>query len=362
MNHVPFLDLSREFENLGDEMLDAARRVLEDGRFILDEHAEAFENEFADYVGLSYGIGVNSGSDALYLSLRALDVGPGHEVIVPSHTFISTVDAVVRVGATPVFVDIDAETYTIDPERIEEAITPVTRAVIAVHLYGQPAQMNLIQTIAGDRDIAVIEDASQAHGAKYRGTPVGSLGDVACFSLYPTKNLGAYGDGGIVITDNDRLANRLEKLRQYGSNERYHYEFVGVNSRLDELQAAMLRQKLKYLDQFNTRRRKIAEKYDEELENIETPAEHADAEHVYHLYVVRTSKRDDLQNHLDNRGIGTLIHYPTPIHEQEAYVNIGRRESVELTETIADEILSLPMYPWLRSEEVEQIIDAVNSF
>jgi len=234
--------------------------------------------------------------------------------------------------------------------------------VIVVHLYGQPAQMNLIQNIAGDRDIAVIEDASQAHGAKYRGTPVGSLGDVACFSLYPTKNLGAYGDGGIVITDNDRLANRLEKLRQYGSNERYHYEFVGVNSRLDELQAAMLRQKLKYLDQFNTRRRKIAEKYDEELENIETPAEHADAEHVYHLYVVRTSKRDDLQNHLDNRGIGTLIHYPTPIHEQEAYVNIGRRESVELTETIADEILSLPMYPWLRSEEVEQIIDAVNSF
>lgn len=358
---VPFIDLQREFNKIGDEISSRIKKVIENGRFILHDEAAAFEDEFSTYVGAEHGIGVNSGSDALYLALQGINIEQ-KEVILPSHTFISTADAVVRNGGIPVFVDIDPKTYTIDPNEIKNHVNKDTAAIIPVHLYGHPADMDPILEIAQEYDAAVIEDASQAHGATYKGKPVGSFGDMACFSFYPTKNLGAYGDGGIVVTSNDLFANEIRKMREYGSSEKYRYESIGINSRLDEVQAAVLRYKLSRLDEFNTQRQKLAHTYDDLLKGVENPTSTQDADHVFHLYVIESDKRDELQNYLENHGIQTLIHYPTPIHEQPSYKNIGMRGDLEITEEVTDRILSLPMYPWCRAEEVEYVSEIISGF
>lgn len=359
---VPFLDLTREYDEFGDEMLEHIDRVLSEGLYILSEEVASFERAFSAYVGAEHGIGVNSGSDALYLALRALDIQQGDEVILPAHTFVSTADAIVRNGGTPVFVDIDPETYTIDPDAVKEQLTPDTAAVIPVHLYGQPAEMAPLQELAAEHDFALIEDASQAHGATYQGEPVGSLGDIACFSLYPTKNLGAYGDAGIVVTSDEQLATQVRMTREYGGQDKYEYEFVGVNSRLDELQAAILNEKLEHLDRLNDRRREVAAQYDSLLETEMTPTVRSEVEHVYHLYVIECDDRDGLQSHLSEKGVQTLIHYPTPIHQQPSYQGIGRRGELQTTERIVDRILSLPIHPYCRPEEVERVASLVAEY
>jgi len=354
---ISFVGLKMEYAEIGEEIHNAIQRTLENQWFILGEELEKFEKEFSNYIGAKYGVGVNSGSDALYLAIKTLGIGEGDEVITVSHTFISTVDAIVRNGAKPVFVDIDPETYTIDVTQIEKKITERTKAIIPVHLYGHPADMDPITEIANDYDIKIIEDACQAHGAEYKGKKVGSIGDVGCFSFYPVKNLGAYGDGGMIVTNNEELADKLRMLRNYGSPKKYYNDFVGVNSRLDEIQAAILRVKLKYLDNWNEKRKKIAKLYNELLENsdIIIPVEKKWAEHVYHLYVIRHKERDKLQQHLLKNGIQTQIYYPIPVHKQKAYLDLGYSTSLPITEKICNEILSLPIHPWIRKEEVEII-------
>jgi len=358
---IPFIDLKREYAEICEELTQAVQRVLKSGWFILGEEVKKFEEEFSKYIGVKYGVGVNSGSDALFLALKALGIGKGDEVITVSHTFISTVDAIVRNGAKPVFVDIEPDTYCIDATKIEEAITNKTKAILPVHLYGHPADMDQIMEIAKKYNLFVIEDACQAHGAEYKGKKVGSIGDLGCFSFYPIKNLGAYGDGGMIVTNNEEIAEKLKMLRNYGQSEKYHHDFVGVNSRLDEIQAAILRVKLKHLDEWNERRRKVAKLYNELLEDSEivTPIEKEYAKHVYHLYVVRCKDRDVLQQQLLKNGIQTQIHYPIPIHKQKAYLNLGFNFYLSVTEEICNEILSLPMHPWLNNEEVLSITEVI---
>lgn len=360
-SQVPFLALQREFSHIGDELVRRAKRVLETGQFILGQEVSAFEEEFSTYVNARHGVGVNSGSDALYLALQAIGVQDA-EVVLPSHTFVSTADAVVRNGGTPVFVDVDPETYTVNPEEVKNHVNEDTAAIIPVHLYGKSADMGPLCEIAEDYGAAVVEDASQAHGASYRGEPVGSFGDIACFSLYPTKNLGAYGDAGIVVTSDDGLANKLQMAREYGSGEKYRYEFVGTNSRLDEIQAALLRYKLSLLDELNEQRREIAESYTELLEGVEVPTVPDTREHVFHLYVVESSERDGLRTHLSKNGVETLIHYPTPVHRQPSYEGIGKRGDLTETERLTDRILSLPMHPWCRPDEIEHVADTIRGF
>lgn len=361
---IQFVDLKREYQEIKEEINQAIQRVLESRWFILGKELEAFEKEFAEYIGVKHVIGVNSGSDALYLAVKALGIGKGDEVITVSHTFISTVDAITRNGAKPVFVDIDPETYTMDVSQIEKKITERTKAIIPVHLYGHPADMDQIMEIAEKYDLYVIEDASQAHGAEYKGKKVGNIGHIGCFSFYPTKNLGAYGDAGAIVTNDDELAEKLRMLRNYGSPKKYYHEFIGVNSRLDEIQAAVLRVKLKYLNEWNEKRRKIAKLYNELLEDSDVimPIEKEWAKHVYHLYVIRHGERDKLQQHLLKNGIKTQIHYPVPVHMQEAYLNLGINAKLPVTERVSKEILSLPMYPWLKNEEIEYISEIIRKF
>jgi len=356
---VPLVNLERQYKTIKGEINRAIRKVLESGQYILGEELENFEREFASYCGARYGVGLASGSDALMLAMRALDIGKGDEVITVPNTFISTVDAIALNGAEPVFVDIDEESYNIDVNRIEEKITKNTRLILPVHLYGQPADMDPILDVAEDNDLYVIEDAAQAHGAEYKGKKVGSLGDIAAFSFYPSKNLGAFGDGGMVVTNNEELADKLKALRNYGQKKKNYHDFIGHNSRLDELQAAALRVKLKYLDEWNDKRRKNVTLYNEILEDIEgikIPVEKIFSKHVYHLYVIRCRGREGLRRHLLSFGISTGIHYPIPIHLQEAYEYLGyHRGDFLITEKCADEILSLPMFPELSSDEIHEI-------
>ncbi|WP_048091861.1 aminotransferase class I/II-fold pyridoxal phosphate-dependent enzyme [Geoglobus acetivorans] len=354
---IQFVDLRKEYQEIKEETDQAIQRVLERGWFILGKELETFEKEFSSYIGVKHAIGVNSGSDALYLAIKALGIGPGDEVITVSHTFISTVDAIVRNSARPVFVDIGPETYTIDVPQIEKAITDRTKAILPVHIYGHPANIDPIIEIAEEYGLYVIEDASQAHGAEYKGRKVGSIGHVACFSFYPTKNLGAYGDAGAIVTNDDELAEKLRMMRNYGSSKKYYHEFIGVNSRLDEIQAAILRVKLRHLDEWNERRRKIAEMYNELLENSDviTPVEKEWAKHVYHLYVIRHKDRDKLQQYLLENGIKTQIHYPVPVHLQKAYLDLGIRVKLPVTERISREVLSLPMFTHLTYYEIKNI-------
>lgn len=351
---VPFIDLKREYTKISEEITQAIQRILKSGWFILGEEIERFEEEFTNYIGAKYGISVNSGSDALFLALKVLEIGEGDEVITVSHTFISTVDAIVRNEAKPVFIDIEPEAYCIDVAKIEEKITDRTKAILPVHLYGHPANMDEIVKISQKYHLPIIEDACQAHGTEYKGKKVGGIGNIGCFSFYPTKNMGAYGDAGMIITNNEELADKLKMMRNYGSSKKYYHEFVGANSRLDEIQAAVLRVKLKYLDEWNEKRRRIAKLYNQLLDDstIVTPVERKYAKHVYYLYVVRCKERDKLQKYLLNKGMQTMIHYPIPVHMQNAYLKLGYKVNLPVTQKTCTEILSLPIHPWLNKKEV----------
>jgi len=337
---------------------------LESGWYIFGEETENFEDEFSDYIGSKYGIGVNSGSDALFLAVKALGIGEGDEVITVSQTFISTADAIVRNGAKPLIVDIDQDSFTMDVSQIEDKITDDTKAIIPVHLYGHPVDMDPIMELAGKHNLQVIEDACQAHGAEYKGKKVGKIGDIGCFSFYPIKNLGAYGDGGIVVTDDEEYEDYIRKAREYGQSKKYYSDFVGMNSRLDELQAAILRVKLKYLDEWNERKRKTARKYDELLDDLPLirPDEKDYAKHVYHQYVIQHEDRDGLASYLEENGIKTLIHYPIPVHQQEAYIGMWDDLDLPITDKVCDEILSLPIHPFISDEEIRKICGAIKSF
>ncbi len=362
---VSFLDLGAAYLELHEEIDAAVSDVLESGGYILGKTVEAFENEFAQYIGAGHAVGVSSGLEALHLGLLALGVQAGDEVLVPGNTFIATWLAVSQAGAKPVPVEPDLQTYNMDPERIEAAITDRTKGIIAVHLYGLPAEMERIREIANRRGLWVMEDAAQAHGARYKGERVGAMSDVACWSFYPGKNLGACGDGGAITTHRDEIADRIRVLRNYGSRVKYYNEVKGFNSRLDALQAAILRVKLRRLDEWNERRRRVAAYYAEHLKDtaLVLPQVPSTCEPVYHLYVVRTPQRDALQEHLRSRGITTLIHYPVAPHRQAAYREMGLEEgSLPLSEQIHREVLSLPMGPHLRMEDAARVVSAVREF
>ncbi|GLS46547.1 aminotransferase [Methylobacterium brachythecii] len=342
---------------------DAFRRVFESSYYILGKEVASFETEYARFCGVRHAIGVGNGLDALTLILRALDIGPGDEVIAPAHTFIASWLAIDQVGATLVPVEVDPTTYNIDPDAVRKSIGERTKAILAVHLYGRPAPIDDLVQIAREYSIPVIEDAAQAHGAIYRGQRTGSLGLAAAFSFYPTKNLGALGDGGAITTNDDEFARRVRMLRNYGSQQKYVHEIIGTNSRLDELQAAFLRAKLRFLDEQNALRRSIASRYAEGLSEcpdlvLPAPADDGD-EHVWHLYVVQSPKRDALQAGLEQRGIATLIHYPVPCFSQDAYKEHKFSNKFSISQTIADRVLSLPMWPGMSDEMVEQVIAAV---
>jgi len=347
------------------EIDQAIHKVLERGWYILGEEVQNFESEFADYIGVDFAISVGSGTDALHIALRAFDIGPGDEVITVSNTAVATVAAIELCGASPVLVDIDPITYTLDPERLPEQISSRTKAIIPVHLYGRPVDMAPIMEIARKFNIRVIEDCAQAHGATYHGDKVGSLGHMGCFSFYPTKNLGALGDGGMVVTDNPELAEKMSLLRQYGWADRYISQIPGWNSRLDEIQASILRVKLKYLDTDNAARAHLASVYNHKLNGckLDLPKGGHTYQHVYHLYVIRTERRDELKAYLTEKNIGTAIHYPQPIHLQTAYSGrlIGS-DQLSVTERISRQILTLPIYPELTELEVNKVAAEVRSW
>jgi dTDP-4-amino-4,6-dideoxygalactose transaminase len=366
---VPLLDLKGHYRELQTELDVAYRRVMESGSYILGEEVEAFEQEFAAFCGVKHCVGVGNGLDALHLILRSYGIGPDDEVIVPANTYIATWLAVSCVGAKPIPVEADPRTYNIDPTRISEALSRDTKAIIPVHLYGQPADMDTILTFAREHDLKVVEDAAQAHGARYKSRRTGGLGDAAGFSFYPTKNLGAFGDAGAVLTNEDELAEEVRALRNYGSQVgtgRYEHEVKGFNSRLDPLQAAFLRVKLKLLDEWNLRRNAIAKLYQKrmaDLEGLVLPSISAWAESSWHQFVVRHRRRDDLQRYLRQCEIDTAIHYPLPPHLSEAYSELGGKVGdFPVTEQIAQTGLSLPIGPHLTLERAENVIEAVSRF
>lgn len=363
---VPFLNLKAPYAELKEEFDAACRRVMESGGFVLGAEVEAFENEFASYCGAAHCIGVANGLDALHLILRGMEIEAGDEVIVPSNTYIATWLAVSHAGATPVPVEPDERTYNLDPARLEEAITPRTRAIMPVHIYGQPADMDAIKQIADRYELKVIEDAAQAQGARYQGTRAGGIGDAAGFSFYPGKNLGAMGDAGAITTNDAQLADRIRVLRNYGSRVKYYNEVKGFNSRLDEMQAALLRIKLRKLDEWNKRRRQVAEHYLQTLEgapDLTLPYVPEGADPIWHLFVIRHPRRDALHKHLADNGVGTLIHYPMPPHLQDAYAELGYTKGrLPISEKMAREVLSLPMGPHVSADDQDYVISQVSSF
>ena len=367
MREVPFFLTKPQYLTIKDELDAAVQRVLDTSFFVLGTELTAFEAAWADYLGVARAVGVGSGTEAIHLALRALDIGPGDEVLTVSHTAVATTVAISSTGATPVFVDIDPHTYTMDCTDLERRITPRSKAIVPVHLYGHPAEMDRILLLAEHHGLVVVEDAAQAHGAAYRGRRCGTLGAAGAFSFYPTKNLGAYGDGGAVVTNDVALAERLMLLRNYGWSERYYSAIKGYNSRLDELQAAILGAKLPYLDSWNARRRRLAALYtaaladDAGASTIQVPTEAAWAAHTYHLYVVRVPERDRVQAGLRERGIATQVHYPVPVHLQEAYQDLGYTPGgIPHTEQAAAEILSLPLYPELTDDDVQYVAAALH--
>jgi dTDP-4-amino-4,6-dideoxygalactose transaminase len=353
---VPPADPRAAYLTRKPEIDAAIAGVLARGSYILGEEVTALEREFAAYLGVKHCIGVANGTDALHLALRACGLAPGDEVVTVSHTAVATVAAIEMAGATPVLVDID-DSYTIDPVAVRTALTPRTRVLIPVHLYGQPADLDPLRAIARERGLRILEDCAQSHGARYKGVRTGACGDLAAFSFYPTKNLGALGDGGAIATNDDALASKVRLLREYGWKQRYISDIPGVNSRLDEIQAAILRVQLRHLDAGNAARKALAALYDAALRGttLTLPSTPADRDHVYHQYVVRHPRRDALREHLKAQGIGTLVHYPVPVHLQPAYANRLRKAgSLERTETAAATVLSLPMFPELPRADAER--------
>ncbi len=360
---IRLVDLQRQYQTIRKEVLQAVDDSLREMELFLGPNVRAFEREFAAYCGVADAIGVGSGTDALYLGLRACGVGAGDEVITVANTFIATVEAITLAGARPVFVDVDPDTGTMDPEQVIAAITPRTRALLPVHLYGQAADMNALCAIARHYDLKVIEDASQAQGARYDGRRAGALGDLGAFSLYCSKNLGAYGEAGIVTTNDPALGAQVRVLRDHGSRVRYYHEALGVNSRLDELQAAVLRIKLRRLDEWNAQRRNHAAAYTERLQGlVTTPIERPGSEHVYYAYVIQANNRDRLRAELASQGIQTGIHYPLPLHLQQACAAFACPPgSLPVTEYLAGRILSIPMFPELLAEEIERVCAGIQA-
>ena len=358
---IKLIDLKRQYDSIKDEILGSVSKVLESGSYILGPNVSSFEQEFAEYIGTRHAVGVANGTDALVMSLKALGIGPGDEVITSPFTFFASAECISQVGAKPVFADVCLDTYNIDPKEIEKKITDRTKAIIPVHIFGNPCNMDEIKDIAKRHNLYVIEDACQAVGAEYKGRKIGTFGDIACFSFFPTKNLGCYGDGGIVITNDKEIADRIKLLRMHGSPKKYYHDMIGFNSRLDEIQAAILRVKLKFIDQWNQMRIERAKWYDELLGNIvKTPKKEKDAKHVYHLYSVVTEKRDFLKEELEKRNIGCGIYYPLPLHLQNVYKDLGyNKGDFPNAEYLSENILSIPMFPELTDEELVYVAEAI---
>jgi dTDP-4-amino-4,6-dideoxygalactose transaminase len=359
---IPFLDLKKQYASIKPEIDAAVFRILETSQFVLGEEVAGFERDFAAYCGTKHAIAVNTGTSALHLSLLAAGVGPGDEVITVPFTFVASVAAICYTGARPVFVDIDRQSFTMDPQQLEKAITPRTKVILPVHLYGQMADMDPITEIAQRRGIVVIEDACQAHGAQYKGQRAGSIGAAGCFSFYPGKNLGAYGEGGAVVTNDDIVDKKIRMLRDWGQEKRYYHVLKGFNYRMEGFQGAILKVKLKHLESWTEARRARAGEYDALLAGapVETPRQLSDRRHVYHLYVVRSVDRDALQKQLQTEGVQTGLHYPIPVHLQEAHADLGHRwGDFPQSEAAAREVLSLPMFPELTPSQVEEVAAAV---
>ena len=363
---IPLLDLKRQYNQIEDEVKEAINDVLESTQYIMGEHVEKLEEEIAEYTNTQYAIGVASGTDALLLSLHALDIGPGDEVIVPTFTFFATAGVVSRLGATPIFADIDPLSFNITAEEIEGKITDKTKAIIPVHLYGQPAEMDKIMKVAKKYDLKVVEDACQAIGAEYKGTQVGNFGDTTALSFFPSKNLGGYGDGGMVLTNDKDLSDRLKRLRVHGAEPKYYHQEVGYNSRLDAVQAAVLRVKLQYLDGWNEGRKRVANFYDElfkesglNKEIVLPKRKVEDSTHVYHQYVIRVKNRDEVQKKLKEKEVSTAVYYPRSLHLQECYKELGyKKGDLPVAEKACDEVLALPIDPNLTEKQINHVVDS----
>ncbi|NEU30302.1 DegT/DnrJ/EryC1/StrS family aminotransferase [bacterium LRH843] len=366
--NIPMLDLSEQYKTLKNDINKSLEEVMSSSHFILGDNVKLLERDVAFYSNVKHAIGVGNGSDALHLSLLACGVQEGDEVIVPSFTFFATAGAVARIGAKPVFVDIEPVTFNIDPAKIEAAVTNKTKAIIPVHLYGQTADMNPINKIATKYNLAVIEDAAQAIGAEYKGKRVGELGTTACYSFFPTKNLGAYGDGGMVVTNDADIAERIQVLRVHGSKPKYYHHVLGYNSRLDELQAAILNVKFPHLEEWNKQRQERASYYttlikEAELSEVVTPEALEDRRHVFHQYTIRTERRDELQEYLKEKGISTMVYYPKPLHLQPVFAELGYKEGdLPETEKACEEALSLPMFPELKAEQQDYVVEHIAQF
>lgn len=360
---IPMVDLKTQYQQIKQEIDAAVLGVLESTRFILGPNVDAFEQEAANYLGVTHAISCASGTDALQLALVAAGIGPGDEVITSAFTFIATAEAIAYTGARPVFVDIDPQTFNIDPTEIEQAITPMTRAVLPVHLFGQPADMHQISKVCEHHGLALIEDCAQSFGAHIAGRQTGGFGSFGCFSFFPSKNLGCYGDGGMVTTDSDEHAAKLRILRNHGSQERYRHEMIGFNSRLDELQAAILRVKLRYITRYNEQRRMAAQTYTRLLEDtsVVTPIEIEPSHHVYHQYTILSEQRDEIMGKLGKAGIASAIYYPVPLHQQQAFAQYTEGLILPVTERLAEQCLSLPMHPELTLQDIEQIVSALKT-
>jgi dTDP-4-amino-4,6-dideoxygalactose transaminase len=360
--NIPLIDLVAQYRTIQPEIDAAIRQVMQAGTFILGPNVAGLEREVADYLGVKHGVGVASGTDALVLALRALGIGPGDEVIVPAYTFFATAEAVMLVGATPVFVDIEPLTYCLDVQQVITRITSRTKAVIPVHLYGHPADMRPLLELAEAYGVKVIEDNAQAFGAEYDGRKTGSLGDVGCLSFFPSKNLGAYGDGGMIVTNDDRMAEQVRMLRTHGWRKKYYPVMTGYNSRLDEMQAAILRVKLRYVDQWNDRRRDLANRYRERLSDLglTVPYEAPGAKHVYHLYIIRVKERDRTQRALQEAGVASAVYYPQPLHLTEACRYLGYQEgSFPVAEQASRDTLAIPLYPEMCEEHLDAVVAAL---
>jgi len=363
--NIPLIDLKAQYQPLKDEILDGIARSLDSMYLFLGENVQSLERDFAQFCHAKHGIGISDGTAALHIILRALEIGPGDEVITVSHTFIATAEAILLAGATPVFVDIEPDTYLMDVTQLEACITPRTRAIMPVHLYGQIVDMDPLLEIARQNGLHVIEDACQAHGAEYNGGRAGSLGDAAGFSFYFSKNLGAYGEGGFITTNDDEIARRVRMIRDHGSARKYYHDLMGFNARLDEIQAVVLRAKLPHLEEWTEKRRMHAAQYSELLQElpITMPIENAENRHVYHLCVIRTPQRDELLDWLKENGIGVGIHYPVPVHLQKSMSHLGYSfGSLPKTEQVVNEIISLPMYAELTDQQIRNIVGVIRNF
>ena len=363
---IPLVDLKAQYTLIRDEVRDSIERVLNECNFILGDEVRSFEREFAKFCGTEFGIGVGSGTDAIHLAIRAIGLGPGDEALIPANTFIATALGVTYSGATPVPVDVDPATFLMDVPKIESAITPRTRAIVPVHLYGRMMELDPVIEIARRYNLLLVEDAAQAHGAEIKGRKAGSVGVAGCFSFYPGKNLGAYGDAGMVVTNDEDLKTRLEALRNYGSTQKYYHPMLGYNSRLDTIQAAILRTKLRRLDSFNAARFEVAQKYNSALQGIGDlvlPQIPSGKSHVFHLYVARTGRRDALLQYLQSRGIGVVIHYPKPIHLHGAYKHLGYEAgSFPVAEQLSNQVISFPIFPEITDEQIAFVAEAVKDF